>query len=63
MQVDQSLAVLTRADSSFGIKFLNKLALQGVKPKLLCVEYTPFSKKLISDVQPFIFRPLIYIDH
>ena len=46
MQVDQSLAVLTRADSSFGIKFLNKLALQGVKPKLLCVEYTPFSKKL-----------------
>jgi len=46
MRVDNSLAVLTRADSSFGINFLNQLALKGVKPKLLCVEYTPFSKRL-----------------
>ncbi|MGC1310346.1 MAG: formyltransferase family protein [Phormidesmis sp.] len=45
MKVDRSLAVLTRADSKFGQAFLQQLAAKGVKPALICVEYTPFARR------------------
>ena len=44
--VDPALAVLTRAGSRFGVAFLQRLALAGRRPALLCVEHTPFYRRI-----------------
>jgi methionyl-tRNA formyltransferase len=43
--VDQEMAVLTRAGTSFGIRLLEKLAEAGIKPAIIIVEHTPFTKR------------------
>lgn len=45
LKVDPHLAVLTRADAKFGQAFLARLAEKGIRPGLICVEYTPFSRR------------------
>jgi hypothetical protein len=45
ISVDQEMAILTRAGSSFGIRLLNKLSEAGIRPAIIIVEYTPFSKR------------------
>jgi len=42
---DERLAVLTRSDSGFGVRFLAALKERGVRPAVLGVEDTPFSKR------------------
>lgn len=42
---DHGLVVLTRSDSGFGLRFLRALAERGVRPRVLGVEDTPFSKR------------------
>lgn len=44
-RTDDRLAVLTRSDSGFGVRFLTALREQGVRPAVLGVEDTPFSKR------------------
>ncbi|GAB6179349.1 hypothetical protein JCM14036_06680 [Desulfotomaculum defluvii] len=46
MKTDREMAVLTRADSVFGMNFLRELASKGIKPYIICVEYTTFSKRI-----------------
>ncbi len=41
-RVDPGLAVLTRAGSAFGLRFLDRLAAHGLRPALLGVERTTF---------------------
>lgn len=45
VRVDEQLAVLTRSDSGFGIGFLRALAERGLRPALIGLEDTPFSKR------------------
>jgi hypothetical protein len=60
MRTDSALVVLTRYDARFGEKFLHALAQAGVKPALIVVAHTPFSKRW--KMCKFLARKIGWID-
>lgn len=60
IETDKELAVLTRAGTQFGVRFLKKLAENGVRPGVIIVEYTPFSARW--KMAKFLARKIGFMD-